>query len=273
MKSTSILQFSDIHFGVEDRDAMAAVHSFAQSLTPDLTLICGDITQSGKTSEFKDAQNWIRKFPGPKLITPGNHDVPVFNPLHRLFSPFARYNKYIAPLSENIFADNNIIIAPYNTARGIQAKLDWSLGVVDLDALSNTIKALHDAKPETLKMVAVHHPLIYPEISPLQRDTKNGEAAVQLLSDTNVDAVLSGHVHAPFVIPRAPGKTKLLSIGSGTLSTRKRGRAPSFNHIVIGDTDINITAIDWEDGKFIAKAPWVRSRASLRPPVACASTP
>lgn len=33
---TSILQFSDIHFGVEDRDSMAAVHEFALGLRPDL---------------------------------------------------------------------------------------------------------------------------------------------------------------------------------------------------------------------------------------------
>lgn len=261
---TSILQFSDIHFGVEDPDAVAAVQAFSADLSPDLVLICGDITQSGKIGEFKAARDWIAQFDTPKLITPGNHDTPMFGIFHRIFDPFGRYDKYIAPLSEEVFTDENVTIVPYNTARGVQAKLDWSLGVVDLEDMRQKAVTLKLNNPGTLNMVAVHHPLIYPDVSPLDGETKRGPEAVRMLSDLNVDAVLSGHVHAPFVVEREPGRAELLSIGSGTLSTRQRGKAASFNHIEVDSRDIRVTAINWNGKTFERAKAWTKARADLR---------
>ena len=262
---TSILQFSDVHFGTEDRDAIKAVRDMAINLSPDISLICGDITQAGKTDEFKAAHDWISTLPGPKLITPGNHDTPMFGLLHRFFSPFGRYDKWIAPLSEPFYADKNVMIVTMNTARGWQAKFDWSLGVVDMDALAQKTDELSGAKPGVMKMIACHHPLVYPAISPLQKTTKNGPEAIKSLSDHNIDAVLTGHVHASFFVDREPGKTGILSIGSGTLSTRSRGVKASFNHIKIDDTQITITPIEWFEGNYTAAATWTRDRHALAP--------
>ena len=244
-----------MHFGTEDKEAIAAVREFAEGLAPDISVICGDITQSGKIKEFEAAQEWIRTLPGPKVITPGNHDTPMFGLFHRAFSPFGRYYDIIHPLSEEFYADKNIIIVPLNTARGMQMKLDWSLGVADLPIINKKIKQLHSAEPGALKMIACHHPMVYPEISPLRKETKNGRTAIKHLSDNDIDAVLSGHVHTPFFVDREPGETGILSIGSGTLSTRSRGKPASFNHIHISDTQISITAIDWINGKFGASKP------------------
>jgi len=74
---TSIIQFADIHFGVEDKEAVAAIAATVETLKPDVTVICGDITQNGKIDEFFAARDWIRSLPGPKVITPGNHDTPA----------------------------------------------------------------------------------------------------------------------------------------------------------------------------------------------------
>jgi len=262
---TSIIQFSDIHFGVEDRDAMAAVKAYTDSLKPDCILICGDITQDGKTSEFKAAQTWINSFNVPRLITPGNHDTPVYGIFQRLFQPWGRYDRYIAPMSEPFYADKNVMIVTMNTARGVQAKLDWSLGVVDLEILDERINTLHSAEPGSLKMIAVHHPFIYPEISPLDKETKSGPEGVERLSNANIDAILSGHIHTPFFKDRDPGETNILSIGSGTLSTRRRGVPASFNHIQIDDENLSVTAIDWIDENFIPAKPWIKRRSELSP--------
>ncbi len=260
---TSILQFSDIHFGSEDKSAMAAVRDFAMALKPDVFLICGDITQNGSSKEFIAAQDWIKTFPGPKLITPGNHDTPMFNVLARAFWPFRGYNKYIRPMSEPYYADDNVMIVPHNTARGLQWKLDWSLGVINLQTLKADIRNLDAARPGSLKMLAVHHPLIYPSVSPLQKTTKNGAEALNHLSDANIDAVLSGHVHTPFVAHRDPGKTELLSIGSGTLSTRRRGQPASFNHLHIDSDICRVTAYDWIGGAYVKQCLIEKPRRDL----------
>ena len=57
---TSIIQIADIHFGVEDEGAMAALAAMVSSLKPDVTVICGDITQNGKKEEFYAAREHCR---------------------------------------------------------------------------------------------------------------------------------------------------------------------------------------------------------------------
>ncbi len=247
---TSIIQFADIHFGREDRQALTALAEVVSALRPDVTLICGDITQDGKTAEFRAARDWIRTLEGPKVITPGNHDTPTFGIFQRLFDPFGRYNRIIKPLSEPFYADQYVSIVPLNTARGWQTRLDWSLGVVDMAALSETVDQLGALPPKAVKLVMAHHPFIYPPSSPLQKDTQNGPEGLSRLSALNIDGVLTGHVHVPFMLGRQPGDTDIMSIGAGTLSTRRRNKPASFNHIAIDDTLIKVTAIDWQDGAF-----------------------
>ena len=261
---TSIIQFADIHFGVEDKEAVAAIAATVETLKPDVTVICGDITQNGKIDEFFAARDWIRSLPGPKVITPGNHDTPMFGLFQRFFDPFGRYNRIIAPLSEPHYTDKNVSIMPLNTSRGWQAKTDWSLGVVDMDELDMVINNLKATLPSTFKMIAVHHPLIYPPISPLQKETEKGAEALMRLSQLNIDAVLSGHVHAPFVLERQPDETEIMSIGSGTLSVRRRDKPASFNHLLVNSETIQVTEIFWQDGKFSTAERWIKKIAELK---------
>ncbi len=152
------------------------------------------------------------------------------------------------------------MIVAHNTARGVQAKLDWSVGSVNLSKLGKDIADLHAPSAERLKMLAVHHPLIYPSISPLDKETRNGPAAIKMLCESKIDAVLSGHIHAPFVAGRKLGGSELLSIGSGTLSTRQRGKPASFNHILIDKDALRIKAYDWVSGKYVGQESWVAPR-------------
>ena len=261
---TSIIQFADIHFGVEDKDAMAALAAIVKTLKPDVTVICGDVTQNGKKAEFYAARDWIKALPGPKIVTPGNHDTPMFGLFQRFFDPFGRYNKIIAPLGMPHYADAHVSIMPLNTSRGWQAKTDWSLGVVDMEELELVMTQLKTAHPSSVKMIAVHHPLIYPPISPLQKETEHGPQALKRLSELNIDVVLSGHVHAPFTLERQPDETEIMSVGSGTLSVRRRNKPASFNHIMIDAGIIQVTEIFWQDGKFSTADPWVKNIAELK---------
>ncbi|NNE57271.1 MAG: metallophosphoesterase [Hellea sp.] len=261
---TSIIQFADVHFGVEDREAMAVLAQTVESLKPDVTVICGDITQHGGTDEFKAARDWIKRLPCPKVLTPGNHDTPMYGLLHRFFDPFGRYKRYIAPLGDPHFTDENVSIVPLTTARGWQLKTDWSLGIVDMEDLDLAINQLNGAAGSTVKMISVHHPLIYPPVSPLQKETERGGEALKRLSEANIDVVLSGHVHAPFVLERQPDETEIMSIGAGTLSVRRRDRPASFNHIVIDQEMINVTEVFWQDGKFSLAKPQPKKIAELK---------
>lgn len=164
----------------------------------------------------------------------------------RLINPFGRFNDYIAPLGEPQYTDENVSIVDLNTARDWQAKTDWSLGAVNKEDLETSIDNLKMTPSATFQMLALHHPFIYPPSSPLQKETKNDICALNRLSESNIDVVLSGHVHMPFLLQRQPNATDIMSIDAGTLSTRRRNRSTSFNHLIVDDVQISKTEINWD---------------------------
>ncbi|MEM9599797.1 MAG: metallophosphoesterase [Pseudomonadota bacterium] len=260
---TSILHFADIHFGVEDRDALAKLDATIDRLQPDISIISGDITQTGSEEEFVKAAQWIERLAGPKIITPGNHDTPMFGIIDRVIKPFDRYADHIDALDCGIYEDDHVIIQSMNTARGVQMKLDWSVGQVDLDELDMTIARFNQADWTKLRLLNVHHPFVYPPESPLQKKTENGPEALTRLADGNCDMVLSGHIHVPFVVEREPGDSQLLSVSSGTLSTRRRENNPAFNHIAINDDDVMITMIEFDGDGFRRSEAFRKRRSEL----------
>lgn len=260
---TSILHFADIHFGVEDRDALAKLDATIDRLEPDVSVISGDITQTGSEEEFHRAARWIEGLNGPKIITAGNHDTPMFGIVDRVIKPFDRYADYIDPLDAGIYEDDQVIIQSMNTARGVQMKLDWSVGVVDLDELDARIARFGESDWHKLRLLNVHHPFIYPPESPLQKITDNGPEGLKRLADGHCDIVLSGHVHVPFVVERKPGGSELLSVSSGTLSTRRRDNNPAFNHIAIDDDELIITMIEFDGEGFRRSEAFRKARSEL----------
>lgn len=260
---TSILHFADIHFGVEDKAALARVDATIEALAPDVSVISGDITQSGSEEEFAAAAAWIGRLSGPKIITAGNHDTPMYGLIDRMIKPFDRYKTYIDPHDAGVFEDDNVVIQSLNTARGVQMKLEWSVGVVNLDKLDNKIERFRQSGPGKLRFLNVHHPFIYPTESPLQKETDRGIEGLRRLADGNCDAVLSGHVHIPFVVEREPGGSELLSISAGTLSTRRRGNKPSFNHIQVNADDLIITMVEFTGEEFVRTETFRKARRDL----------
>lgn len=263
---TSILHCADIHFGVEDRDALAKLDAVIERLSPDVTVVSGDVTQTGSEDEFKAAARWIASLKGPKIITPGNHDTPLYGLIDRIRRPFHRYRTYINHLDARRYEDENVVILSMNTARGIQFKLDWSVGAVDLEELDQRIETFQATDPEKVRFLNVHHPFIYPPEAPLQKTTQNGPEGLKRLSNGGCDVVLSGHIHVPFVIERQPGPKDLLSVSAGTLSTRRRNNHPAFNHIMVDEDDITITMIEFDGDGYIDSHRFTTSRQRLKAP-------
>ncbi|MEL6239534.1 MAG: metallophosphoesterase [Pseudomonadota bacterium] len=219
-----IVQLSDIHFGVEDRGALALAGSVIESSEPDALIICGDLTQRGKRSEFAAAREWIDGFSRPTLVVPGNHDTPLLNMVERVTSPFDRFEETFEDMRGPLEVDRWLFNG-LNTARGWQARSNWAEGVVDLDQLT------HIASKSLYTAVVCHHPFVSPPGTPLKTKTKRGDAADKLMQRAPASLVLSGHVHAPTVEERGDHAGRYLAITAGTLSTRLRQSPPSCNVI------------------------------------------
>ena len=56
--SGRLIQVSDVHFGRENAAAAEAAMELTHTLKPDLTLVTGDVTQSGQPEEFEAAARW-----------------------------------------------------------------------------------------------------------------------------------------------------------------------------------------------------------------------
>lgn len=178
-----VLQFSDVHFGREHPDACAAALEFAHATPCDLILITGDVTQSGLPDEFAAAGDWIRRMPEPTFVIVGNHDVPYWSLTSRLFHPWRAFERAIGhPAHDHEFLSPAVMVRGVVTARGWQARPNWSKGVIDLDQTRKAAEALREAPAGALRILACHHPLIEMIGAPMTGEVKRGEAAAHIFA-------------------------------------------------------------------------------------------
>lgn len=252
-----ILQFSDVHFGCEHKRACEAALEYAHARKADLVLITGDITQQGFPDEFAAAGEWIRRMPEPTFVIVGNHDVPYWSLPARLFHPWKAFEKATGhPAHDHQFLSPNIMVRGVVTARGWQARANWSKGVIDLDQTRKAAAALRQAPVGALRILACHHPLVEMIGTPMTGDVKRGDEAALIFAEAGVDLITTGHVHVPFALPIQLGDHSSYAVGCGTLSHRERGTPASFNRIEWDAHEIVVTAVAWNGSAFEDSQSW-----------------
>lgn len=233
-----LFHISDLHFGLEDRDALAWFRECVRREQPDAVLITGDLTMRARSREFDAACDWIMALDLPVTVEVGNHDLPYFNPVARFLHPYRRIRR-IEALVERELDFRNLAVVPLKTTARAQWRFDWSKGWVTRKALARTLAAI-DALPRgTQVLVTAHHPLV--EAGTKGRAlTRGGAAALAALADSGVAAVLTGHVHDAFDLIADTPAGPIRMIGAGTLSRRIRSTPPSFNELRIRGGEISV---------------------------------
>ena len=103
--------------------AVAAALEYAHATPNDLVLITGDITQKGYPVEFKAAGEWMRAMPEPRFVIVGNHDVPYWDALARMFHPWRAFETATGfPAHDGQFCNETVMVRGVVTARGWQAR-------------------------------------------------------------------------------------------------------------------------------------------------------
>lgn len=257
MTSGRLIQFSDVHFGVEHRRACAAALDYAHATPNDLILITGDVTQKGLPDEFAAAGDWIRAMPEPRFVIVGNHDVPYYSLTARLFAPWKAFEAATGhPAHDGEFVSDNLMVRGVTTARGWQARLNWSKGVIDLNQTRRAAAALRQAPIGALRILACHHPLVEMIGAPMTGDVKRGDAAAEIFAEAGVDLIMTGHTHIPFALPIDLSDRCSYAVGCGTLSHRERGAAPSFNQLDWDAHQVTVTAMAWTGSAFEPSRTW-----------------
>jgi 3',5'-cyclic AMP phosphodiesterase CpdA len=260
-----IAHLSDIHFGGENAAAVRAAFDLLTADPPDLTVLSGDLTVAGARSEFAAARAWIEALTagGVRLLAlPGNHDTPELNIPIRLFAPWRRWRRHLGRSDGLSLSTERWTAAGFNSARGVQIRLNWSKGAVARRQVSRAVRDLESAAPDAVRIVACHHPLVELPHGPMTGKVRGGAEAAQRLAEARADVVLTGHIHAPFMMALPFGDGQTQAIGAGTLSVRERGAPAGFNMIEIDDLEIRTTALAWTAQTL---APWMTWTAARRP--------
>jgi 3',5'-cyclic AMP phosphodiesterase CpdA len=254
-----ILHMSDIHFGAENTMAVAAAADYAHAHPFDLLVVSGDITQDGKPLEFEAAARWYDILPGPKIITPGNHDMPQIHP-ERIWHPFGRYERRFGPPGSAWFDGAGMAVRAFNTARGMQFRPNWSKGALSLGQASAVAHDLTATPGHLLKVAVCHHPLVEVPDGPMTARVIGGQHGARLMAEAGVDLILSGHVHTPFAFPLPFGDGRTYTVGAATLSLRERGAPAGFNVIETDAETIRVLALGWTGSHFEAERTWALPR-------------
>lgn len=233
-----LFHLSDIHFGLEDRQALAWVEQCIASEGPGAVAITGDLTMRARRREFAAACNWIMRLKAPVTVEVGNHDLPYFNLVERFLVPYRRFHA-IQALVEREIDLGGLVLVPLKTTARAQWRLNWSKGRVSRRALTRTLAAIDALPPGTRVIVTAHHPLVEAGTRGSAL-THGGERALAALAERKVLAVLSGHVHDAFDLIHQTPAGPIRMIGAGTLSQRIRSTPPSFNELTIAGDEVSV---------------------------------
>jgi 3',5'-cyclic AMP phosphodiesterase CpdA len=228
---TRLFHVSDVHFGREDRAAVAWFGARVKEEQPDAVIMTGDLTMRARHGEFEAAAKWLQELGRPVTVEVGNHDLPYFNLWARFVTPYKRY-RALEHMIERPLDVKGVAVVPLKTTARFQWRLNWSKGYVSDRALQEAL-ALVEAVPKgDLVFVACHHPLVEGGTR-MTSGTHHGLEALDALAQAGAHAVLTGHVHDPFDVEQQVGARTVRLIGAGTLSERVRAQPPSFNEIIV----------------------------------------
>lgn len=240
-----IIHISDLHFGRENPNAVAALLHDINKCKPTVVIVSGDLTQRARHRQFKSAAEFLAKIHFPTIVVPGNHDVPLFDVTRRFLAPFNRYVRYINADFYPTYKDEKTVIIGINTAYSFT----WKSGRVTKAQLQ-ILREKFKSEGNKLKMLVVHHPF---------RELFYDGRYHSLLNDLNVDVIFSGHLHQASAKILDNHVTKLnlktLLVESGTsVSKRLRGENNSYNQLEISpENNLTILIKEYDGNQFIEK--------------------
>jgi 3',5'-cyclic AMP phosphodiesterase CpdA len=249
----TLIHLSDLHFGQTDPAIVRPLLDFIQITKPDLVAVSGDLTQRARTEQFLEARKFLDAIPFPKVVVPGNHDVPLHNVFARLFRMLDRFRRYISEDLEPFYVDKEIAVAGVNTTRALTGKN----GRINRRQLEKLRARFATVPPTHVKIVVTHHPFDLPPGVDGDRVILRAKLAMKVLAQIPVDMLLAGHFHVGGTT-RTTTRYKIdnysaLIVASGTtISTRGRGQPNSLNVIQIELPTATIAQYRWrsERGAF-----------------------
>ncbi|GGY08936.1 metallophosphoesterase [Massilia dura] len=244
----TLVHLSDIHFGRVDDRLLAPLRATIEAVQPHVVVVSGDLTQRARSEQFKAARAWLDTLPGPQIVVPGNHDIPLYNVAARFLTPLTKYRRYITPDLAPEYVDDEIAVMGLNTARSLTIKD----GRVNREQVDRLQERLARVDPNLTRIVVTHHPFDLPEQFDEDDLVDRAPMAMEAFSKCGVDLLLAGHLHASHSGNSArrykiAGYSALIVQAGTATSTRERGESNSFNVLRIDGDEIQVERYSWKD--------------------------
>lgn len=249
----TLVHLSDLHFGRTDPALIEPLVDTVRQIRPDCVVVSGDLTQRARADEFRQARAFLDRLPTPRIVVPGNHDVPLYRVWERLLDPLGKYKRFISPETQASFADAEIAVVGINTARSLSFK-GGRINALQIESIRSAFSA---APASVTKILVTHHPFDLPGEADSPTLVGRADAAMAVFANCGVDLLLAGHFHASGVGHTA-ARYELtdyaaLVVQAGTAtSTRGRGESNSFNVLRVENGAVEVERRVWDPatGKF-----------------------
>ena len=249
-KLLTILHVSDLHFGPPYVQRVGtALLRIAPTLSPDVIVISGDLTQRAKPKQFCDACNFMNRLPRvPHVVVPGNHDVPLYRVAERLLDPHRQYRKYVSNQLNHCYRSEHAVIVALDSTAPIQS---ISNGRIHATQLKYCAESFRNTPADVARIVVAHHHFAPAPDYERDQTMPRAKRALNAFVDLRVDAIMGGHLHRAYIgnsLDVYAGRHRsrgIIIVQCGT-TTSRRGRARereknSFNLLRVGKEMLRIT--------------------------------
>jgi Icc protein len=241
-----IAQLSDIHVGGArfQEELLRTAIAEINAARPDLVVVAGDLTDEGYPDQYPLARDELSALAGAEVVrVPGNHDARNVGYIHFEDTFGGRDSRQ----RMNCGGLDIAVVAVDST------KPDLDEGEIGREHYGWIEEGL--AGEADLRVFVCHHHLVpIPGTGRERNQVRDAGDVLALLRRCEVDLVLAGHRHVPYVWPVAG----MLLVHSGTVSTRRtRGFPhPAYNLVTVAEGMISVELrVPGGDGQSLGEYP------------------
>jgi 3',5'-cyclic AMP phosphodiesterase CpdA len=252
----TVAHLSDLHFGREDAVVAEGLIADLLAMRPDLLVVSGDLTQRARPEQFQAARAFLERLPFPRLVVPGNHDIPLYNLLARFSNPLANWRRYFSMLTETSYMDDELLVVGISTARSNV----WKSGRISKRQIERVRSFLCQAG-ERFTILVAHHPFTPLPIAPGEALLGRGLLALRAFEECGLHLILTGHLHLGHTGDvrdhyHLLDRSVITAHATTSISSRRRGEPNAYNLLSLYPSPprMSIEVRQWDGNGFATAA-------------------